>query len=244
MSPYLAEGIGTMILVILGDGVVANAVLDKSKGNNGGWISITAGWGFAVAIAVYCVGSFSGGHFNPAVTIALAAIGKFESAKVFGYIFAQVAGGFIGAVIVWAAYLPHWGATTDRDAKLGVFCTGPAIRHPLGNIITEVVGTFLLVLGVLAITSATNFKPQSELSSGIGPMLVGILVWSIGLSLGGPTGYAINPARDFGPRLAHSLLPIPDKRDSDWAYAWIPIVAPILGGIIGAVFYKSFWPAA
>jgi glycerol uptake facilitator protein len=243
MSPYLAEAIGTMILIILGDGVVANVVLTKTKGYSGGWITITAGWAFAVAIAVYCVGSISGGHLNPAVTIAMAAIGKFEAAKVPGYIAAQMIGAFLGAVVVWLSYLPHWNSTTDPDSKLGVFCTGPAIRHTAGNAITEIVGTFILVLGVLAILSPANLKPGSELSSGIGPMLVGIIVWAIGLSLGGPTGYAINPARDLGPRLAHAILPIPGKRDSDWAYAWIPILAPIIGGLIGAFFYKAFWHA-
>ena len=241
MDAYLAEFIGTLILVLLGDGVVANVVLNRTKGQNGGWIVITAGWGFAVAIAVYCVGVVSGGHINPAVTLALASIGQFSWASVPGYILAQMAGAFVGAVLVWLAYLPHWGVTQDKASKLGVFCTIPAIRQPPANFVTEVIGTFVLLVGVLAIPSVKNLVPESGFGTGFGPFLVGILVWSIGLSLGGPTGYAINPARDFGPRLAHALLPIPEKGASDFAYAWVPIVGPIVGGILGAVVYKLLW---
>ncbi|MDB6006648.1 MAG: Aquaporin [Prosthecobacter sp.] len=243
MSANLAELLGTMILILLGDGVVANVLLKQTKGNNGGWIVITAGWGFAVAIAVYCTNSFSGAHLNPAVTLGLAAIGKFEWALVPGYIAAQMAGAFLGGVLVWLAYLPHWSVTSSSADKLAVFSTGPAIRHTVGNLICEAIGTALLVLGVLAILSPANLVPNSGFDKGFAPALVGLLVWSIGLSIGGPTGYAINPARDLGARLAHFVLPIPGKGGSDWAYAWIPVVGPIIGGIVGAVIYKALWTA-
>jgi glycerol uptake facilitator protein len=241
MTPFCAELIGTMILIILGDGVVANVVLNKTKGNNGGWIVITAGWGFAVAVAVYCTGAVSGGHFNPAVSVAMASLGKLDWALVPVYLGAQMIGAFLGAVIVWLAYLPHWPVTSDPGSKLAVFCTGPAIRHTPGNLITEIIGTFILVLGALAIGAKANLSPEFGWDKGFGPALVGLLVWSIGLSLGGPTGYAINPARDLGPRLAHALLPIPGKGGSDWNYAWIPVVGPLLGGVLGASFFKMFW---
>jgi glycerol uptake facilitator protein len=241
MSPFLAELVGTMILVLLGDGVVANVSLNKSKGQNSGWIVITTGWGLGVAVAVYCVGSISGGHLNPAVTLGLAAIGKFSWTLVPAYIAAQVAGAVIGGVIVWLAYFPHWKETADPGTKLGVFCTSPAIKLAPMNLATEIIGTFVLVLGVLAILSPDNLAPNSGFDKGFGPFLVGLLVWSIGLSLGGPTGYAINPARDFGPRLAHFFLPIAGKGDSNWSYAWVPIVGPIIGGILGAWFYKLLW---
>jgi len=242
MTPFLAEMIGTMLLVLLGDGVVANVLLNRSKGQNGGWIVITTGWGLAVAVAIYCVGTISGAHINPAVTIALATVGDFSWTKVPGYIAAQMIGGFLGAVLVWLTYLPHWRITEDKNAIRGVFCTAPAVRQPGANVVTEMIGTFVLVLGVLAIPSVKNLEPHSGFSTGFGPFLVGILVWSIGLSLGGPTGYAINPARDLGPRLAHFLLPIPGKGDSDWSYAWVPVIGPILGGMLGAVVYKWLWP--
>ncbi|MBW8769657.1 MAG: aquaporin family protein [Gemmatimonadetes bacterium] len=241
MSPLIAELLGTALLVLLGDGVVANVVLNRTKGQNGGWIVITAGWGFAVAIAVYSVGSISGAHLNPAVTIGLATIGTFPWAKVPGYVIAQIVGAFLGATVVWLTYRPHFAATDDPGAKLGVFCTGPAIRHSVSNLITEIVGTFVLVLGILAVLSPANLTQGSDWSRGFGPALVGLIVWSIGLSLGGPTGYAINPARDLGPRLAHAVLPIANKGDSDWGYALVPIVGPIIGGILGAVCYKLIW---
>ncbi len=244
MSATLAEFIGTTVLILLGNGVVANVVLRQSKGNNGGWIVITAGWAFAVMIAVYFTNAFSGGHLNPAVTIAMAVIGKFEWALVPGYIAAQMAGAFLGSVLVWLAYLPHWKVTDDAAVKHSVFCTSPAIRHSLSNLICETLGTAMLVLGVLAVLSPANLVPNSGFHKSFSPVLVGLLVWSIGLSLGGPTGYAINPARDLGPRLAHCLLPIPGKSGPDWGYAWIPVVGPIIGGIIGACVYKAFWPAA
>jgi glycerol uptake facilitator protein len=241
MSPFLAELLGTMILVILGDGVVGNVVLNKTKGQNSGWIVITAGWAFAVTIAVYAVGSISGAHLNPAVTLAMASLGKFPWAQVPAYITAQVAGGVIGGVIVWLAYLPHWAATDDQPGKLAVFCTGPAIRTTTGNLIAEIIGTFVLVLGLLAVLSPVNLVPGSDLAKGFGPALVGVIVWSIGLSLGGTTGYAINPARDLGPRIAHALLPIAGKGGSDWSYAWIPVAGPIIGGLLGALTYRALW---
>ena len=244
MQTLLAEAIGAMMLVLLGDGVVANVVLARTKGNNGGWIVITVGWGVAVAIAVYAVGRISGGHLNPAVTIALATIGSFPWAQVPGYIAAQMIGAFLGAVLVWLAYLPHWSATADPASKLGVFSTGPGIRSSVGNAICEVIGTAVLLFGVLAIAAnAQGWTKPGDVdlslvfSRGLQPLLVGVLVLGIGLSLGGPTGYAINPARDLGPRLAHAVLPIPGKGSSDWEYAWIPIVAPIVGGIAGAGLY-------
>jgi glycerol uptake facilitator protein len=233
MGVYLAEFIGTMILILLGNGVVANVVLNKSKGNNSGWIVITAGWGFAVAVAVYVTGWVSGAHINPAVTIALATIGAFDWAMVPGYVAAQVAGAFTGGVLVYLTYKQHYDETEDADGKLATFSTGPAISGAKWNVTTEIIGAAMLVMGVLGITNGNN---------NVGPMaalLVGILVWSLGLSLGGPTGYAINPARDLGPRIAHALLPIKGKRDSDWSYAWIPVVAPIIGGIIGAQLYMA-----
>ena len=245
MQSYLAELLGTMILVLLGDGVVANVLLQRSKGQNSGWIVITTGWGVAVAIAVYAVGRISGAHLNPAVTIALATIGSFSWAQVPGYIAAQMIGAFLGAVLVWLAYLPHWRETPDPGAKLGIFCTGPAIRSTGANLITEIIGTAVLMFGILAIAAnaQTLARPGDVdlsvvFSRGLQPLLVGVLVLGIGLSLGGPTGYAINPARDLGPRLAHALLPIPGKGASDWGYSWIPVVGPIIGGIAGAGLYS------
>ena len=250
MSPFVAEIIGTMLLVILGDGVVANVLLKQSKGNGGGWIVITAGWGFAVMVGAYAVGWISGAHMNPAVTIAFAAAGvknadgiAFPWSNVPVYVCGQMVGAFLGAILVWLAYLPHWGITEDKAAVRGVFCTAPAVRKPAANLLTEIIGTFVLLVGVLAIPSVKNLDPKLGFSSGLGPLLVGFLVWSIGLSLGGPTGYAINPARDLGPRIAHALLPIPGKTDSDWGYAWIPVLGPIIGGVAGALFYKFCWPA-
>ena len=243
MSPILAEFLGTAILIVLGDGVVANVVLARTKGNNSGWIVITTGWALAVTIAVYCVNAISGAHLNPAVTIALASIGAFDWAKVPMYIVAQIAGGFLGGVIVWLTYLPHWKETPDPESKLAVFSTTPAIRHPSANLISEIIGGFALVLALLAVISPANFAPGSDLAKGFGPVLVGVIVMAIGLSLGGPTGYAINPARDLGPRIAHAVLPIAGKGTSDWGYSWIPIVGPILGGVLGALVYQLAWKA-
>ncbi len=240
MNIWIGEIIGTMILILLGDGVVANVVLSKNKGEGGGgggaWIVITAGWGFAVAMAVYTTGWVSGAHINPAVTVGLLSVGLLPGGigAAIQYIIAQMIGAFIGAILVWLAYFQHFEATDNADLKLAVFSTGPAIRNSAWNFITEVIGTAMLLLGVLGIINVNN-----GLAGGIAPYAIGILVFSIGLSLGGPTGYAINPARDLGPRIAHFLLPIPGKRDSDWGYAWIPVVAPLIGGIIGAVLYTT-----
>ena len=244
MQTLVAEAVGTMLLVLLGDGVVANVLLSRSKGHNAGWIVIAVGWGVAVAMAVYAVGRISGAHLNPAVTIGLAAIGSFAWADVPGYIVAQMIGGFAGAVLVWAMYGPHWQATADPGAKLAVFSTGPAIRNTTTNLVGEIIATAVLLFGVLAIAAnaQTLSKPGDVdlsfvFSRGLQPLLVGVLVLGIGLSLGGPTGYAINPARDLAPRLAHAVLPIPGKGSSDWEYAWIPIVGPIVGGLLGAALY-------
>jgi glycerol uptake facilitator protein len=244
MHAYLAEAIGTMILILLGDGVVANVLLARSKGQNSGWMVITTGWAVGVAVAVYAVGRVSGAHINPAVTIALASIGSFDWALVPGYVAAQMVGAFLGGVLVWLAYLPHWRLTEDRGAKLGIFCTGPAVRHLPANFVSEMIGTALLLFGVLAIgANAQGWSQAGEVdlsqvfSRALQPLLVGVLVLGIGLSLGGPTGYAINPARDLGPRIAHAVLPIAGKGDSDWSYSWVPVFAPILGGIVGAAAY-------
>ena len=245
MQAFTAELVGTMILVILGDGVVANHVLSKTKGNGTGWVMITTGWGLAVAVAVYSVGRISGAHINPAVTLGLASIGQFDWALVPSYIAAQMIGAILGAVVVWLTYHSHWSVTPEPGDKLAVFCTGPEIRSSGANFFTELVGTAVLVFGVLAIgaNAGEMVDGQIDLSSvfasGINPLLVGFLVWSIGLSLGGPTGYAINPARDLGPRLAHAFLPIPGKGGSDWGYSWIPILGPIAGGILGAFAFKA-----
>jgi glycerol uptake facilitator protein len=240
MQAYIGEVIGTMILIILGDGVVAGVLLRNSKAENSGWIVITFGWGMAVAVAVYCVGQFSGAHINPAVTIGLAASGQFDWALVPGYIIAQFIGAFIGAVIVWLAYLAHWAETEDEGLKLGVFCTAPAIYNTPANVITEIIGTFVLVFGVsgiIANAGAVGGEAATIIGSGLNPLLVGLLVLGIGLSLGGPTGYAINPARDLGPRIAHAVLPIAGKGGNDWGYSWIPVVGPIIGGILGGVLF-------
>jgi glycerol uptake facilitator protein len=241
MQAYLAEFIGTMMLIILGDGVVAGVLLRESKAENSGWIVICFGWGMGVAIAVYAVIAISGAHINPAVTLGFASVGLLPLADVPGYIIAQMLGAFVGGVIVWLAYLPHWEQTADPGLKLGVFCTAPAIYNTVANLITEIIGTAVLVFGVLGIVGNAQQLPQGGadlFTFGIVPLLVGLLVLGIGLSLGGPTGYAINPARDLGPRIAHAVLPIAGKGPSDWGYSWIPIVGPIIGGLIGAQLYN------
>lgn len=227
-----------MLLIIMGDGVVANVVLNKTKGNNSGWIVITFGWAMAVFLGVYASTSLGGGgHLNPAVTIAMAIFSEtFESELMPTYIAAQFAGAITGAFLVWITYKQHFDATEDKDGKLAVFCTGPAIRSSLFNLITEIVGTFVLVLGAF-----TMSKPASLLGS-LDALPVALLVLGIGLSLGGPTGYAINPARDLGPRIAHFILPIRNKRDSDWGYSWIPVIGPVVGAILAAYLYKLFIP--
>ncbi len=233
MSLFIGEFIGTMLLIILGDGVVANVLLNKTKGNNGGLIVIALGWAIAVFVGVYASVYLGGkGHLNPAVTLAMAYLGNFEWAHVGTYIIAQLAGAITGAIIVWLAYRQHFEQTSDGDTKLAVFCTGPAIRSTFDNLITEMVGTFVLVLGGL-LMSASAVKLGA-----LDALPVALLVLGIGLSLGGPTGYAINPVRDLGPRIVHFFLPITEKRDSDWSYSWIPIFGPIAGGLLAAVIYN------
>lgn len=234
MSIFWAEVVGTMILIFLGDGVCANVTLNKSKGQNSGWIVITTGWALAVLMGALAVGSISGAHLNPAVTIALASIGSIAWADVPAYIAGQMIGAILGAFLVYLAYLPHWKVTEDKDAKLGIFCTAPAIRNVGANLLTEILGTFMLVFGIL-------FIGINDLAPGLATFFVATLIWVIGISLGGPTGYAINPARDLGPRIAHAILPIPDKRDSDWGYGWIPVVGPIIGGLIGALLFTALF---
>lgn len=232
MSPILGELLGTMLLIILGNGVVAGAILKGTKAENAGWIVITLGWGLAVAFGIYAVGDISGAHLNPAVTLALAAVGEFPWPDVPGYIAAQVAGGCLGAAVVWLHYLPHWQETNDPGTQLACFATGPAIRKRWSNLISEFIGTFIFIIGLLAIGANT-------FTEGLNPLVVGLLVASIGLSLGATTGYAINPARDLGPRIAHFLLPIRGKGSSDWSYAWIPIAGPALGGMLGALCFRA-----
>jgi glycerol uptake facilitator protein len=246
MEKYIAEVVGTALLIVFGGGVVANVSLARSKALGAGWIVVVSGWAMGVAMAIYAVGRISGAHINPAVTFSLAVIGSFPWVDVPGYILAQIVGAFLGAALVWLAFLPHWGLTEDRSAKLSVFCTIPAVRRSPDNLLCEVIGTAVLIFGVLAIgDNAQTLRAAGDLdltvvySGGIQPLLVGLLVWGIGLSLGGPTGYAINPARDLGPRLAHWILPIAGKGDSDWRYAWIPIVGPLLGGTVGALLYAT-----
>lgn len=239
MTPFFGELVGTMLLLLLGDGVVANVVLRGTKGAAAGWITITFGWGMAVFVGVFTVALYSGAHLNPAVTLALAAAGKFDWASVPAYVSAQMLGAALGALLVWLHYRPHFGVTDDADAKLAVFCTGPAIRSTASNLVSEVVGTFVLVFGVLYL-AAPNVAGPGNTEGGLGALdalPVGLLVLAIGLSLGGTTGYAINPARDLAPRLMHALLPIPGKRDSDWSYAWIPVVGPVVGGLLAALVY-------
>jgi glycerol uptake facilitator protein len=229
-----------MILIILGDGVVANVVLNKTKGNNSGWIVITTGWALAVFVAVYIVGSISGAHINPAVTLGLAIAGDFPWVQVPVYWLAQMIGAFIGAIIVWLSYYQHFEGT-DPGGQLAVFSTGPAIRNTVWNLVTEIVGTFMLMFGVFGLTGAFMGPASTEQTAlnlgALGAIGVAFLVWAIGLSLGGPTGYAINPARDLGPRIAHAVLPIPGKGGSDWGYAWIPVVGPLIGAAIAAILW-------
>jgi len=234
MSPFLGELVGTMVLVLLGDGVVANVLLNKSKGQNSGWIVIATGWAFAVLAGVFTAIALGSpdAHINPAVTIGFA-VSSGDSSKVIMYLSAQLIGAFLGAILLWLHYYPHWRETSDPRLKLACFSTGPAIRSTIPNLISEIVGTAVLVLGVASIFSKAA---DSGATHGLGPFLVAALVWGIGASLGGTTGYAINPARDLMPRLAHSLLPIPNKGGSDWAYSWIPVIGPLLGGtLIGAL---------
>jgi glycerol uptake facilitator protein len=235
MSPFLAEVVGTTILILLGDGVVANVILKNTKGNSSGWIVITMGWAMAVFVGVLVASGASGAHLNPAVTLGLAAAGKFDWAKVPLYLVAQMIGACLGAFLVWLQYKSHFDITESQDSKLAVFCTGPQIRSPWSNIVSEILGTFVLVFAVLHISS-----PKGGLGS-LDALPVALVVLVIGLSLGGTTGYAINPARDLGPRLMHALLPIPGKRDSDWAYAWIPVASPIAGGLLAVLVHHFLY---
>ncbi len=234
MSPYLAEFFGTMLLIILGDGVVAGVVLKGTKSENAGWLTICVAWGLAVTLSIYAVGSISGAHLNPALTIAFAAMGEFPTDKVVGYILAQFAGAFTGSIVVWLHYLPHWKSTMDPSAKLAVFCNAPAIRNTFANLVSEIIATMIFVVALL-------FIGANDFTEGLNPIVVGLLIISIGLSLGGTTGFALNPARDLGPRIAHFILPIHGKRDSDWSYSWIPVVGPIVGGLLGAFLYQTLF---
>ena len=236
MSIFGAEVIGTALLILLGNGVVAAVLLNHSKAQNSGWIVITWGWGIAVMTGVFAVGQFSGAHLNPAVTIGFWAAGTIDGSDVPEYLAGEFVGAFIGATLVWLAYLDHWKATEDPGLKLACFSTAPAIRNYVSNVITEIIGTFVLVFGILAF-----FANKATADTGLGGLIVGLLVLGIGLSLGGPTGYAINPARDLGPRIMHAILPIAGKGGSDWGYAWIPVVGPLIGGVLGALAFKAFF---
>jgi len=231
MSPYVAEFFGTMILILLGNGVVAGVLLKGSKSENAGWLTIVLAWGLAVTLAIYAVGRISGAHINPAVTIGLWAAGDFSSDLVAGYILAQLAGAFCGAILVWLHYFPHWKATEDAALKLAAFSCAPAIRTTIPNLISEIIATTVLITALL-------FIGANKFADGLNPLVVGALVTSIGLSLGGTTGFAINPARDLGPRIAHAVLPIAGKGTSDWNYSWIPVVGPLIGALLGAGLYK------
>jgi glycerol uptake facilitator protein len=238
MNIFLGELLGTMMLIILGDGVVAGVLLNKSKAQNSGWIVITTGWAFAVMVGVFTAQAFGspGGHINPAVTVAFLITGGVTADQLPLYWGGQFLGAFLGGVIVWLQYLPHWAETESQGFKLAVFCTGPAIRNVGANLVSEIIGTAVLVLGVAAIFQVATPVTGISVATGVGPFLVAALVWGIGLSLGGPTGYAINPARDLGPRIAHAVLPIAGKGNSDWGYSWIPVVGPVVGGaLVGAL---------
>lgn len=236
MSEFVAELIGTMILIYLGNSVVAAVSLrgTKTEAVGGSWLLVALGWGLTLTVAIYAVGQFSGAHLNPAVTIALAAVGSFAWSKVLLYIVAQMIGAFIGAILVYLQYLPHWEVTEDKAAKLGVFTTAPAIRSPLANLLSETFGTFILVLGIL-------FVGAHEFQDGWNPLIIGLLLATIGITIGSTTGFSINPARDLAPRIAHAILPIRGKGGSDWSYSWVPIVGPIVGGLYGASFYEAFF---
>lgn len=237
LTEFLAELLGTMVLIIFGGGVVGGVLLKWSKAEEAGWIVISIGWGLAVVMGVYVSGTVSDGHINPAVTLGFALIGEFPWAKVPAYVSGQMLGAMAGAAIVVLNYLPHWRETKDRAAKLAVFATAPGtsekVRKPLHNLLSEIIGTFVLLFALLFLVGPNNF------AEGLSPIVVGLLIVAIGVSLGGATGYAINPARDLGPRLIHAILPIPGKGSSDWGYAWIPVIGPFIGGGYGALFYQA-----
>ncbi|MEO7045899.1 MAG: MIP/aquaporin family protein [Ferruginibacter sp.] len=232
MSPFIAELIGTCLLILLGNGVVANVVLHRTKGNSSGWIVITFGWAIAVFVGVYASAAVSGAHLNPAITIGLA-LQKNDWTQVPLYITAQMLGAMLGSFLVWVQYRQHFNETTDADLKLAAFCTAPAIRNTFSNLVSEIIGTFTLMFGVLFIS-----KPNATLGA-LDALPVALLVLGIGLSLGGTTGYAINPARDLGPRIMHTILPIKGKRESDWSYSWIPVIGPIIGAVLAVLLFKA-----
>lgn len=235
-TPFLGEFVGTLILILLGDGVVACVLLKRSKGEASGWMVITAGWAFAVMAGVFAATACGSkdAFLNPAVTLGFA-VSSSDYSKLVPLVTAQLLGAFVGATLVWLHYLPHWKETADPSLKLAVFCTAPAIRSAVANLISEIIGTFVLVFIVGAIFS----KAVNGIAAGLGPYLVGCLVWAIGLSLGGPTGYAINPARDLGPRIAHAVLPIAGKGNSDWGYAGIPVVGPLIGALLAGLSVRA-----
>lgn len=231
MSAYTAELFGTMLLILFGNGVVAGVVLKGTKSENAGWLAIVVGWGLGVTLAIYAVGGISGAHLNPAVTLALAIKGDFPWPDVMGYVLAQFGGAFLGSVLVWISYGPHWKLTGDEGLKRAVFCTSPAVPNKFFNLISEAIGTAVLILVLLLLG-------KDEFTQGLKPMVVGLLIVAIGLSLGGLTGFAINPARDLGPRVAHYVLPIPGKGSSGWSYAWVPVIGPIIGSLIAVYMYS------
>jgi glycerol uptake facilitator protein len=243
MNPFCGEILGTALLILFGDGTVANVVLAKSKAQNAGWIVVVTGWAMGVYVGAFTVASISGAHLNPAVTLGLAITGKFSWSQAPIYLAGQMIGAMIGAALVWLAYLPHWSQTTDPEAKRSIFCTAPAIHRPLANLLCEVIGTLALMLGIFGIKGAVmqqNIGAAVPLDMGaLGMIPVAFLVWGIGLALGGPTGYAINPARDLGPRIMHAVLPIAGKGGSDWGYAWVPVAGPVIGAALAAVFYLA-----
>jgi glycerol uptake facilitator protein len=243
MTPFYAEILGTALLILLGNGTVANVVLARSKAHNAGWIVVVTGWAMGVFVGAFTVASISGAHLNPAITLGMALAGKFPWDQVPLYLAAQMIGAMIGATLVWLAYLPHWSQTADAEAKRGAFCTAPAIRQPLANLLCEAIGTLVLMLGVFGIKGAVMQQGTAAavpLDMGaLGMIPVAFLVWGIGLALGGPTGYAINPARDLGPRIMHALLPIAGKGHSDWGYAWVPVLGPMLGAAVAAGIYAA-----
>jgi len=234
------ETIGTALLILLGDGVVAAVLLNHSKAQNSGWIVITFGWGFGVMAGAYAVGQFTGAHLNPAVTLGIWIQGGIDGGEAIKYFIGEFLGAMIGAGLVFLAYFQHFGQTEDPGLKLAVFSTGPAIRNTMWNLVTEIIATMVLIVGILAIVDPGN---RGNNLSGLSTLLVAFLVVGIGLSLGGPTGYAINPARDLGPRIMHAILPIPGKGPSDWGYSWIPVLGPMLGGALGGVIYYVCWPS-
>jgi glycerol uptake facilitator protein len=238
-----AEAIGTGLLILLGDGVVAAVLLNKSKAQNSGWIVIAFGWGMAVMVGAYAVVQFTGAHLNPAVTVGLWVNGNIDGDVVYKYFIGEFLGAFAGAILVFLSYYNHFQQTEDPGLKLSVFSTGPAIRNYAWNLVTEIIGTFVLVFGILVIVAnGRGVGAPAGVGTLLFPLLVGLLVFAIGLSLGGPTGYAINPARDLGPRIIHAILPIPGKGTSDWAYAWVPVVGPLLGGALGGALYHWWYP--